>query len=107
MPSILYTVRVTCPTLQLRGRFLAWLSPDHVLAVKAGGATAARVILPERANDAAPAIVETHYEFPSRKALDDYFRDHAPGLRADALKRFPPESDVVFERQIAEIAIEL
>ncbi|MDI1319951.1 MAG: hypothetical protein PSW75_07115 [bacterium] len=24
MPAILYTVRTTCPSLQVRGRFLAW-----------------------------------------------------------------------------------
>jgi hypothetical protein len=115
MPTILYTVRVTCPNIQIRGRFLAWLSPDHVLQVKAGGATAARIVLPDRANDAAPAspeladraIVETQYVFPSRKTFDTYIRDHAPTLRADVQKHFPPESGVTFERQVAEIAAEL
>jgi hypothetical protein len=107
MPQILYTVRATCPNLQIRGRFLAWLAPGHLLQVKAGGATATRVVLPDRAGDAAPAIVETQYEFPSRKIFFDYLRDHAPALRADALKHFPPESGVTFERQVAEIATEL
>ena len=27
MPTILYTVRATCPDVQTRGRYLAWLSP--------------------------------------------------------------------------------
>ena len=136
MPTILYTVRVTCPTIQVRGRFLAWLAPNHLLQVKAGGATTVRVILPDRAGDTAPArpepvrgeparlrsgpelverpvesveraVVETQYVFPSRKAFDTYLRDHAPALRTDALKHFPPESGVTFERQIAEIACEL
>jgi hypothetical protein len=107
MPAILYTVRVTCKDVPQRGRFLSWLSPNHVLQVKAGGATAVRIILPDRANGAAAAVVETQYAFPSRKAFDTYMRDHAPALRADALKHFPPESGVVFERQVSEIATEL
>ena len=107
MPAILYTVRATCPSVQVRGRFLSWLSPNHLLQVKAGGATAARVVLPDRASDTAPAVVETQYVFPSRKAFDTYIRDHAPALRSDALKHFPAESGITWERQVAELAAEL
>ncbi len=107
MPALLYTVRATCKDVQQRGRFLSWLSPDHVLAVKEGGATAARIVLPDRGSDTAPAIVETQYVFPSRKAFAAYERDHAPALRADGLKHFPPESGITFTRQVAEIAAEL
>jgi Domain of unknown function (DUF4286) len=107
MPQILYTVRATLPTLPQRGRFLAWLVPDHVIAVKAGGATAVRVVLPDRPADSAPATVETQYVFPSRTAFETYLRDHAPALRADGQKHFPPESGITYERQVAEIAAEL
>lgn len=115
MPKILYTVRATLPTVQLRGRFLAWLVPDHVLAVKAGGAEAVRVVLPDRAADTAPAspelveraTVETQYVFPSRKTFAAYLRHHAPALRADAAKHFPPETGISYERQVAEVAAEL
>ena len=107
MPAILYTVRATCRDIPQRGRFLSWLSPNHLLQVKAGGATTVRVVLPDRANDNASAIVETQYAFPSRKAFDTYIRDHAPALREDAMKHFPPESGVTFARQVAEIATEL
>lgn len=107
MPEILYTVRATCKDVQQRGRFLSWLTPDHVLAVKAGGATAVRIVLPDRGNEAATAVVETQYVFPSRKAFDAYIRDHAPALRADAMQHFPPKSGVIFARQVAEIATEL
>lgn len=107
MPKILYTVRVTLPTVQQRARFLAWLVPDHVMAVKAGGAADVRVVLPDRTVDTGPAVVETHYVFASRKTFATYVREHAPALRADALKHFPPASGAVFERQIAEIAAEL
>jgi hypothetical protein len=107
MPAILYTVRTTCPTVQVRGRYLSWLSPNHIMEVMKGGATSARIILPDRSSETAPAVVETHYTFPSRKAFDDYVRHHAPALRADGLKHFPPESGVTTERQVAEIAAEL
>lgn len=107
MAEILYTVRATCPTPQVRGRFLSWLSPRHVLLVKAGGATAARIVLPDRAEPSAAAVVETQYVFPSRKAFETYLRDHAPAARADARQHFPPESGVTFARQVAEIAMEL
>lgn len=130
MPALLYTVRATCPNLHVRGRFLSWLTPNHVAEVMKGGATAVRIVLPDRINnpvrgehvestdresDAAPAspelaeraVVETQYVFPSRKAFDTYVRDHAPALRADGLKHFPPESGVTYTRQVAEIATEL
>lgn len=107
MPSILYTVRTTCPSIQARGRFLAWLSPNHIIEVMKGGATGARIVLLDRASDTAPAVCETQYVFPSRKAFDDYLRLHAPALRADGLKHFPPESGITSERQVAEIAAEL
>lgn len=107
MPTILYTVRATCPHLHVRGRFLSWLTPNHVAEVMKGGATAVRIVLPDREGEAAPAVVETQYVFPSRKALETYLRDHAPALRADGLKHFPPESGVTFTRQVAEVATEL
>jgi hypothetical protein len=134
MPAILYTVRTTCPSVQVRGRYLAWLSPNHVAQVLAGGATSVRIVLPlpddrsgqtpagQQAGTARPphddhapacpelverAIVETQYAFPSRKAFDTYVRVHAPALRADGLKHFPPESGLTYERQVAEIAAEL
>ena len=122
MPTILYTVRTTCPNVHTRGRFLSWLSPNHIIEVMKGGATAARIVLPDRINnpvcgepvestdrasDTVPASVETQYVFPSRKVFDTYIRDHAPALRADGLKHFPPDSGLIFERQVAEIAAEL
>ena len=107
MPTILYTVRATCPDVQTRGRYLAWLSPNHIMEVIKGGAAGARIILPDRETDAAPAIVETQYTSPSRKAFDDYVRLHAPALRADGLKHFPPDSGITYERAVAEIAAEL
>ena len=107
MPRILYTVRATLPTLKLQSRYLAWLVPDHIAAIKAAGAESVRIVLPDRVNETAPALVEAQYVFPSRKAFDTYVRDHAPALRADSLKHFPPECGLTAERQVAEIAAEM
>lgn len=107
MPALLYTVRTTCRDLAQRGRYLAWLTPSHVAQVLAAGATSVRIVLPDRGDDAEPALVETQYVFPSRKAFAAYVRDHAPALRADGLKQFPPASGVTTARQLAEIATEL
>jgi len=107
MPAILYTVRAACKDVQQRGRYLSWLSPNHVVELMKHGATGVRIVLPDRAGDTAPAVVETQYTFPSRKTFDDYIRDHAPALRADGLKHFPPDSGITYERQVAEIAAEL
>jgi hypothetical protein len=106
VPQILYTVRTTCKDAQQRGRYLAWLSPNHVIELMKGGATAVRIVLPDRATDSDPAVVAAQYTFPSRKAFDDYVRLHAPALRADSLKHFPPDSGVTSEREVAEIAAE-
>ena len=112
MARLLYTVRVTCKDLHQRGRYLAWLVPSHVEAVKAAGAEAVRVTLYDADPNAAPdspaarPAVENAYVFPSRKAFDSYVRDHAPALREDGLKHFPPESGVTFERKLGEIAYE-
>jgi hypothetical protein len=107
MAKILYTVRTTCVSVQQRGRYLSWLVPDHVMAVKAAGAEGVRVVLPDLAKEDARVIVEVQYVFPSRKAFDTYGRDHAPALRADLLKHFPPGAGLAIERQVAEIASEL
>lgn len=107
MPALLYTVRATCKDLPQRGRYLSWLTPNHVAEVLAGGATSVRIVLPDREHDAAPAVIETQYAFPSRKAFETYLREHAPRLREDGLKHFPPESGVTYTRQVAEIATEL
>ena len=106
MPQILYTVRASCRDAQQRGRYLAWLSPNHVMELMKAGATGVRIVLPDQVSPTDRAVVETQYSFPSRKAYDDYVRIHAPALRADGLKHFPPDCGITYERQVAEIAAE-
>ncbi len=106
MPRILYTVRASFNDVQQRGRYLSWLAPDHVEAVKAGGADSVRIVLHEPETPGGRPFLETQYTFPSRAVFDAYVRDHAPALRADGLKHFPPECGVTFTRSVAEIAAE-
>lgn len=106
MPRIAYIVRATCESVQQRGRFLSWLAPDHVEAVKRGGAESVRIRLYDPESPGGRPAVETEYTFPSRKAFETYLRDHAPALRADAQKHFPPDSGVTFERRTGEVCYE-
>ena len=41
--------------------------------------------------------------FNESNTVEAYLRDHAPALRADGLKHFPPESGVTFERRTGEL----
>lgn len=106
MAAVLYTVRATCKDLHQCGRYLSWLAPSHVEAVKEAGASGVRIMLYRGEQPGELPYVETQYSFPSRKAFDAYVRDHAPALRADGAKHFPPESGVVFERRLGEICYE-
>jgi hypothetical protein len=81
--------------------------PGHIAAVKAVGAEAVRVILPDHATDNTNTTIETQYTFPSREILDCYFQIHAPALRADLLKHFPVATGIRFERQVSEITYEI
>jgi len=106
MPRILYTVRASFNDVQQRGRYLSWLAPDHVEAVKAGGADSVRIVLHEPETPGGRPSLETQYTFPSRAVFDAYVRNHAPALRADGLKHFPPDSGVTFERRTGELCYE-
>jgi hypothetical protein len=45
----------------------------------------------------------TQYIFTTRELFDRYVSTFAPALRADGLKRFPPERGITFERLVGEI----
>jgi hypothetical protein len=45
------------------------------------------------------------YHFPSREAFAAYERDHAPRLRADGLRRFPPERGVSYRRSVGVVRL--
>lgn len=103
--SILYQVIATLPDESTAREYVAWLEAGHVDQVIAGGAHSGVIVRLDREGVAlARPRVMTQYVFSTRAAFDRYVAEHAPGLRADGLKRFPPERGIVFERVAGEIA---
>jgi hypothetical protein len=98
--NVSYTVTATLPDDDTAREYTEWL-PGHVAEVVAAGARDGMII---RIQDPArPIRVETRYTFADQDALDRYFRDKAPGLRAEGLRRFGPERGVTFERRVGII----
>lgn len=67
----------------LVARYEAWVT-GHVEDLLATGCFVAATI-----GRSAPGRYRIRYEAPDQAALDRYLADHAPRLRADALKHFP------------------
>ena len=103
-----YTVQATVPAA-LVSKYMHWLIHDHIAKLVDAGALAAEVRLldaPAAPTPPAPPatrIVEAHYTFASREALDAYITNHAPRLRAEGLAAFPPDLGITFTRTVAEI----
>lgn len=69
-------------------QWLTWIK-EHIPQVLSTGkfksATLTRVLVEEEMGGVTYSV---QYRATSREALDDYFRDHAPALRNDAIRRF-------------------
>ena len=57
-----------------------------------------------RFNGAQRPRVMARYVFPSREAFDRYVREVAPALRAEGLAKFGPQTGVLMERSVSEVA---
>lgn len=106
---VAYTVRIDFPSAALASDMLAWLVGGHVAEVCAAGALRAEVaVVDGAAGDGARSDgarrIECRYLFATRDAFAAYERDHAPRLRADGLRRFPPAAGVRYERSVGEVA---
>ena len=102
MMRICYMVIATLPDAAIEREYVSWLEDGHVDAVISGGAHSAMIVRLEPAAGEKPRVM-TQYVFPTRELFDRYVAHFAPALRADGLKRFPPERGIVFERTIGEI----
>lgn len=99
MPEVAYTVMATLPDANTAQEWLAWLRSEHIADVLAGGATAAEIITLDQ-----PALTyEVCYRFSSREAFDHYEREVASRLRAEGLKRFPPEKGIKYHRTVGVV----
>jgi hypothetical protein len=94
-----YTVTCTFDDPAVAQEWLTWLREEHFAEVRAAGAQDAEAIR----FDGSPLRCEARYHFTSREAFADYEKHHAPRLRAEGLKRFPPQRGVQYERTLGEV----
>lgn len=99
MPEIIYAVTATLPDTSLAQEWLDWLRGGHIADVLAGGATSAEII----ALGQPELTFEVRYRFPNRQAFDRYEQEIAPRLRAEGLKRFPPEMGISYRRSVGDV----
>ncbi len=104
MARILYIVTATLPDDPAAHEYTAWLEDGHTDEVIRGGAHSAMIVrlLPEPGADHTPRVM-TQYVFATRELFDRYLERHAPGLRAEGLRRLPPERGISFQRTVGEI----
>ncbi len=99
MPRIVYSVNAILPDEPTACAYLDWLLSGHLQAVVHAGAisgVAARIVDPSSA-----IRVEARYVFANMPAYAAYLHEHAPGLRAEGLSRFPTSLGIRFERSVA------
>ena len=69
--------------------WLTWMKQEHIPQVLATGkfekATLVRVLVEEEMGGVTYSV---QYKTNSREALESYYKEHAPKLRAEGLKRF-------------------
>jgi len=94
---IAYTVLASLPDEPTAREYIGWLEGGHLAAVIAGGATSAQIIRIQSSPD--PIQLEIRYLFPNQQVFDRYVAEVAPALRADGVRRFPPERGVRLERR--------
>ena len=101
MPEVAYTVGATFANPVVADEWLRWLKGGHVAEVLAGGATAGYIIELDAADGG--RSFEVRYRFPSRDAFARYESDHAPRLRAEGLRLFPPQRGITYRRSVGNI----
>ena len=103
MSRICYMVIATLPSTTVADEYVSWLEDGHVDQVVKRGAHSAMIVRLDPDSAGKPRVM-TQYVFATREVFDHYVTQHAPALRADGLKRFPPERGVRMERLIGTIA---
>lgn len=102
MSAICYMVIATLPNKAIAEEYVAWLEDGHVDLVVEGGAHSAMIVRLESEPGGQPRVM-TQYVFATQEVFDHYVAVHAPALRADGVKRFPPERGVRMERMIGTV----
>lgn len=103
-----YTVRATFSDPDVADEWITWMRSSHLRDVCGAGASDGEIVrLDGKPGPGALIVCEARYHFASRAAFDAYERDHAPGLRAEGLERFPPDRGVRYDRTTGEVAYSL
>lgn len=105
MNAVLYEVTATFHDPTVVDAWVAWMLHEHLADVLAAGARRAALIRLDSPADATPEpppVFLASYEFPSREAFDRYLRDHAPRLREEGRRRFPPHA-VTYTRRSGQV----
>jgi hypothetical protein len=100
MAAVAYTVAATFADAAVAQEWLRWLEGGHLADVLGGGAIDAEVV---ELDAPGGRSFEVRYHFPSPVAFAGYERDHAPRLRAEGLKLFPPERGVSYRRAVGTV----
>jgi hypothetical protein len=101
---IAYTVTAEFDDETVARQWIDWLRNGHLAEVIAGGALDAEIVRFDREAASGVVICEVRYHFATRGDFARYERDHAPRLRAEGLKHFPPERGVRYRRSVGEVA---
>ncbi len=97
---VVYSIRAEFADVATRERYLDWLRGGHCAAiVKQGGALSGEVTVLE------DGIVESRYVFGSRADYDAYASGSGVQLRAEGVRRFPPDSGLKLSRSLGVRAI--
>jgi len=99
MNALAYTVAASFDDPSVADEWLAWLRDGHIAEVLAAGARSAQIVR----IDGEQSSLEVRYEFASREDFAAYERDHAPRLRADGLRVFPPQRGITYRRSTGVI----
>lgn len=102
MSSVYYAVTATLPDEATAARYVHWLEDGHVDAVIKGGAHSAMIVRLEVEAGEKPQVM-TQYVFATRENYDRYVAQVAPGLRAEGVKLFGPQTGVVMTRRVGKV----
>ena len=104
-----YTLSCAFTEEAVAREWVDWLRNSHLADVCAAGALDAEIVRLDSGDNSGGATCrfEVRYHFASREAFEAYQRDHAPRLRADGLKLFPPQRGVTYERNTGEVLAQI
>ena len=97
MARVFYEVNAAIVDPKITDAWVNWILSEHIADVVAAGALRGRLVRVEGGG----LEFSVQYEFADRPTFDTYVARHAPRLRDEGIKRFPP-AQVTYSRRIGE-----